>query len=489
MRLMLLAMLMVGCHEDDPSGFHRPSSEVEEVVEMTAPRPGECNTNLSDDQLGTNVMFILIDDVGNDKIGAYEEHPDPATTPTINALASEGVLFRNAYSHPGCSPTRAAVLTGRYPERTGVGAVLTYARNDWELQPEEVTIPEMLWSSPFSWSDAAIGKWHLITQPTPDKETHPNTSGFDWFQGTLVNIDTEIQNDPTPNDFYHWEKVENGVSGHSDVYNTTDIVDDALERIPQLEEPWFLYLPIHAAHGPWHAPPAELIAGEVDESSPNIVKWTASLEAADTEIARLLAGVDPEVLARTTVAIMGDNGTKGTWITAPWTSGRGKLTMFESGINVPLIVTGPLVAEPGSESAALVHAVDVLPTIAEIACVNLNELTHDDGSSVAIDGESLVPFLLDPDAEGREFVYNEALAPPGFPNHTARSEHVLRNQQFKLLTNELTGNDHLYEFVPGEYEEGPDLLAGVLTPEQQDAYDLLKDEMASFRANLVFDYP
>jgi len=469
----------------DPDTSTPPSTPTDTDTEVD----DLCSDRLRDDQLATNVLVVLLDDVGIDKIGAYGEHPDPAPTPTIDALADQGVLFRNAYSYPACSSTRAAVLTGRYGERTGVGAVLTWGLNDWELQDREIVIPEMLTESPFHWDNAAIGKWHLLVESTEDKAQRPNRQGFDWFAGNLVNIGVEILGDPQDNDFFHWERTVNGVTEHSDTYNTTVVVDDALGRIAQMQEPWFLYLPMNAAHGPWHAPPADLITSDVDDSSTNIDKFTASLEAADTEIGRLLAAIDPAVLERTTVVLMTDNGTNRSWITSPWISGtRGKLSLFESGINIPLIVTGPLVGTPGSESEALVHAVDLFPTIAEVACVEVEAIVRDDGSSVVTDGESLVPYLLDPSTPGREFLYTEAIGPPGQAEHTTRNERVFRNDRYKLIEDLLEGTDKFYEFVEGEYEEGPNLLEGDLTADQQAAYDLLKTELAAFHAGLQFEY-
>ncbi len=491
MRAILLLTALFACSPDDVGSKPRPLIDTSTDTDTDTDEPtGPCGSDLDADQHGTNVLFILIDDVGNDKIGAYGEHPEPATTPNIDSLAAEGMLFRNAYSYNLCSPTRAAAMTGRYGQRTGVGAVLTWGFTTYDLPLREVTIPEMLDRSPFSYDSAAIGKWHLVVQTAVDPNNDPNNQGFNWFQGTLSNLVAEILNDPQENDYYHWEKVENGVAEYSDVYNTTDIVDDTLAHLPQMSEPWFVYLPIHAAHGPWNAPPPDLVTVEgVDESSPDIDKWHATLEAADTEIGRLLDNMDPAVRARTTVVIMADNGTKTNWILEPWTkAGRGKGTMFESGINVPLIVNGPLVAQPGSESAALVHTVDVFSTVAEIACVDQETMVRDDGSEVIIDGQSLIPFLLDPDAEGRDFLYTEAFAPVGNPDHWSRDERVYLNTQYKLVEDWITGIDKFYEFVPGAYEEGDDLFATGLTDDQQAGYDLLKSELADFHSTLVPEY-
>src|SRR6185436_15380845 len=109
-----------------------------------------------------NVLLIVGDDIGNDFIHCYGEHPLAPPTPNIDALAADGVLFKNAYASPTCSPTRASILTGRYPFRTGLGEPI----KEWLFEPalelSEVTIPEMLnTASPTHLDNTAIGKWHL----------------------------------------------------------------------------------------------------------------------------------------------------------------------------------------------------------------------------------------------------------------------------------------------------------------------------------------
>ncbi len=105
-----------------------------------------------------DIMLIIADDLGVDRVACYAEHPDAGHTPTIDSLAASGVLFRNAWSNPTCSPTRATLLTGRYGFRSGIGRVIDCCIDNEDLSLEAVTLPDLL--SP-GYATSAIGKWHL----------------------------------------------------------------------------------------------------------------------------------------------------------------------------------------------------------------------------------------------------------------------------------------------------------------------------------------
>ncbi|HTE05817.1 MAG TPA: sulfatase-like hydrolase/transferase, partial [Planctomycetota bacterium] len=108
-----------------------------------------------------NVLLLVADDLGVDRVGAYAAVPDPGHTPRIDALAAQGVLFRNAYANPVCSPTRITLLTGKYGFRTGMGLAMNYALDTFEVSPSEVCLPEAL--AP-SYRSFVFGKWHMSTK-------------------------------------------------------------------------------------------------------------------------------------------------------------------------------------------------------------------------------------------------------------------------------------------------------------------------------------
>ena len=190
-----------------------------------------------------NVLVVLIDDVGVDKLQLYGSDLAPPT-PTLDRLAAEGMRFDRAYAAPVCSPTRGILLTGNHPSRNELGWIVDTGNREGMLPLEAVTIPEAL---PDEWSNSAVGKWHLAGPSAEHYLDHPNLSGFDWYAGSPGNPAY------AGDGYYNWDRNENGVITESPVYMTTDTVDTALERIATLEEPWFVYVAFNAAHGPLSA--------------------------------------------------------------------------------------------------------------------------------------------------------------------------------------------------------------------------------------------
>ena len=156
----------------------------------------------------------------DDLYGHPGEGASPGPTPTLDGLAAEGVLFRNAYAYPTCSPTRAATLTGRLGFRTGVGLV------GGDLDVAETTLPELV-ASPHR--NAALGKWHLGGSDAD----HPVDSGFDYYAGALGG---------GVGNYTSWSKVTNSAAGIAvtqngyDVYATTDTIDEASAQIAAFGE-------------------------------------------------------------------------------------------------------------------------------------------------------------------------------------------------------------------------------------------------------------
>lgn len=424
-----------------------------------------------------NVLVLLTDDQGVDKVGVYGEHPTPPPTPNIDAFAAEGVLFRNAYAAPICSPGRAALLTGRYGRRTGIGGVIQL-HDGSALSPGEVLIPEMLALADVPYTNSGIGKWHLASIDAPNGLDHPNVAGFDHYAGALANLYDTIDDDGERYGYTHWEKVTDGVLTVEDRYATTVQVDDALDAIATLPEPWFVYVGFSAPHEPLDPPPVELapISGALSVLSPRPLLYAAVVEALDTEIGRLLGSIDPDVKARTTIFLMSDNGTPAHAILAPWNPQRGKDTPFEAASNVPLIVVGPQVGAPGTESAALVHAVDLFATIAEIAGLSLG----DDGplAEVAHDGLSLLPLLADPAADWpREVVHVEKFLPAGLPPYHV-DWRISRDASFKVI--EVLPALPLVYDLRGRVDDGEPISVDDLPADDRAEVDRLNAAHAAF---------
>jgi arylsulfatase B len=410
-----------------------------------------------------NVLLLIADDLGVDLVGAYHEHPDPAKTPVIDALASQGLLFRNAYADPVCSPSRASLITGRDCRRTGFGWGTNWFKEGTELPLSEVCIPEAL---PAAYRSFAIGKWHLGSLKLSGP-LHPNLQGFEHFRGC-----TGIFPDFIGNGYYDWTKITDGVASQCTTYATTMTVDDALELIQSAgSDPWFAYVAFNAPHAPFHKPPANLhtynLPANIQTSIPVHVK--ATTEAMDTEIGRLLDTLGPAVLANTYVIFVGDNGTDKPATTPPFDPNKAKGTVYEGGINVPLIITGPGVAT--GEVAGLVSITDLFATITELT----------GSGAMADDSVSLVPYFSQPSLPSlRATAYSEFFKPNGEGAYSMRLR-ALRGPRYKLMYSYTLSNlptaKRFFDLQADPWET-QNLLDGPLTPEQQAAHDALAADLA-----------
>jgi len=406
-----------------------------------------------------NVMVLVMDDVGVDMLGAYGVHPSFPPTPNIDALIADGVLFERCYTPPSCSPTRAAVLTGRLSFRTGLGQPVNELQPEPALELDERTLPEVLAAgSARPIASSAIGKWHLGSESAGGAD-HPNLQGFEWFDGPLGNL----FNNQT---YFNYGKIRNGVRYPSTVYATTDQVNDALGRIAAMPEPWFLWLGFSAAHTPLHAPPAHLhtytLAG--DPSATPYEHYCAMVQAMDTELGRLLAGIPPDVRARTTVVLLGDNGSPQQVVVPPSVPSQSKGSLFEGGVRVPLVISGHQVAARGQRCASLVQTVDLFPTIVGLFDADLAQGV---GDNRPIDGLDLAPYLADVAAAPlRSCVMVDKFEPNGFGPYTDQGA-MIRDPRWKLIRR--SGLPDAFFDLEGLDREGVDLNAGPLDGEQQKA--------------------
>lgn len=434
-----------------------------------------------------NVLIVLLDDVGVDKVAVYGEHPDPPRTPVLDGLAAEGLLFRNAYANPSCSPTRISVLTGRHPSRTGVGRWLSPWDTEWDLQDQERTLAEVLADAPRPYETAAIGKWHMVSFHRDDPARQPQSQGFHTHRGSLANLKMAVQDDDTERDYWYWEKSDQGSLAWHQVYATTDTVDDAIAMLETLEPPWLLYVALNAPHIPAHEPPADLLAEPLPADPSHPALYAAMLEAADTELGRLLASLTETQRATTTLFVAGDNGTPEDAITPPFDASREKGSVHENGVRVPLFALGPHVASPGRETAALVQLTDLFSTAAVLGGVDPQALQTDDGTPIRVDGLSLLPILADPNASVRDVVFTEGFHPPGPPPYDTH-ERMVRDGTHKLIwSQDETGavSQQFFRFSSEHVDEGPDLLAaGPLGDEDQAACGRLGRAMAKTVAGL-----
>ncbi len=429
------------------------------LVACGGPSDGPAPGVKSDAEERHNVLLIIADDLGVDKMSIYQpEFNRLPPTPNLDSLAARGVRFDNAWSSPSCSPTRAAMLTGRYPRRTGVGRAFGTYEPD-VLSYDERTLPEAL--AEVGYDSSAAGKWHLSSAEY-DYETSPLLHGFSWHAGSIFNFSEPALNGANTT-YFDWEKAVNGVLTRSSTYATIDTTNDAVDRIEQMSEPWLLWVAYNAPHHPLHTPPPHLFTQERSSSPTQRELFNLDVEALDTEIGRLLGAMSTEVAARTTVIFIGDNGTSGL-ITDVVGERRAKGTVHEGGIHVPFIVAGPVVAAPGTVSEALVGTLDVFATAAEIAGAEAGD----------VDAISLVPILADPTLPGPEVLYMEKFRPNGFGPYVNYSR-ALRDERYKVIhVQDVNGLDDwgFYDLQVDPWEDH-NLVDVGLTVDEQHVFDNL----------------
>jgi arylsulfatase A-like enzyme len=343
-----------------------------------------------------NIIFILADDFSYMDIGAN----NPKTfyeTPNIDVLAKQGMRFTAGYAAcPVCSPTRASIMTGKYPSRTGItdyipgmrNAKLLSAPNAKQLALEEVTIAEALRDA--GYTNFFAGKWHL-----GHREYAPNAQGF---AADLVE----------KNGGFHPPSDLPPVTPKTDPKLTDRIADEAVTFIAaNKDKPFFAYLPFHAVHVPIGARPDLVEKYEKKKASAPAEAWgaertskvrlvqnnavyAAMIEQMDTAIGRVLAALDRQgITERTVVIFMSDNGGLATaegYSTSNLPLRGGKGWLYEGGVREPWIVCVPGMTKPGSVCDVPVISTDFYPTVLELAGLPLMPQQH-------CDGVSLVPLL------------------------------------------------------------------------------------------------
>ncbi|MBY5933948.1 sulfatase-like hydrolase/transferase [Tateyamaria omphalii] len=300
-----------------------------------------------------NVLLVIADDMGLDASACYTVGNQQAAMPTLERLCSEGLVFENAYAYPTCSPTRAALMTGRYAAHTGIGGVVVWNRASPGLSTDEVSLFDIVTNA--GYAAALFGKWHIGTRV--DGFDHPAALGVPEYFGPYTGA---------LKDYGSWTAIENGEEVEVTDYATSALTDRAIDWIGGQDNPWFLWLAYNAPHAPFHVPPAELLGSAAGvEMATNLSKYQAMLTAMDTEFGRLLDSLDAETRANTVVIFIGDNGSPNQVARDLYAPNGAKGSLYEGGIHVPMIVSGPGIT-PG-RTDALVQVNDIHATIAAMA--------------------------------------------------------------------------------------------------------------------------
>jgi arylsulfatase A-like enzyme len=330
-----------------------------------------------------NILMILVDDLGYGDLSSYGAKD--LKTPSIDALMAAGVRMDRFYANcPVCSPTRAALLSGRYQDLVGVpGVIRTHDRASWGfLDPKAPLITDVLKTA--GYRTALIGKWHLgLNSPNT-----PNERGFDHFHGWLGDM---------MDDYYQhmrhrirYMRRQNELikpKGHAtDLFTQWSI--DYLEQSRSDTKPFFLYLAYNAPHTPIQ-PPAEWLAKVKDREQgigERRAKLVALIEHLDDGIGKVIAALKANgQYENTLILFTSDNGGQlnvGA-SNGPWRSG--KTHVYDGGLRVPFCAVWPGKIQPGTNVAVRALTMDLYPTMAEAAGADFEH---------AIDGRSILPSLL-----------------------------------------------------------------------------------------------
>lgn len=340
-----------------------------------------------------NILFIMVDDLGYGDLSSYGA--TDLKTPHIDALIAAGMRFDHFYANcPVCSPTRAALLTGMYPDNAGVpGVVRTEIEGrhtNWgKLREDAVLLPAQLKKA--GYHTAIVGKWHLGL----DEPDRPTDRGFDFFHGFLGDMMDDYYKHLRHGRHYmrrNTEKVD--PEGHATDIFSDWAIDYIEERAPK-DDPFFLYLAYNAPHTPIQ-PPRDWFEKVMDRErangmTENRARLVALIEHMDHGIGRVVEALKETGEFENTVTVFtSDNGGQ---VNVEGRNGDlhgGKQDMWEGGIRVCTGVTWPDRIEPGSNGGDQVSlTMDFYPTLCEIAGAGLPEV-----ATAPLDSRSFLPVLL-----------------------------------------------------------------------------------------------
>jgi len=323
----------------------------------------------SSDNSKPNILVILVDDLGYSDLscnGGYD-----IQTPNIDKLFEEGMTFKGFYANcTVCSPTRASLLTGCYPDKVGVpGVIRTHETNSWGFLSEDaVTLPQVLKGA--GYETALIGKWHLGLE-SPNK---PNDRGFDFFHGFLGDMmDDYWTHLRHGNNYMRLNEQEIEPAGHAtDIFSQWAV--NYLQEAKKKEKPFFLYLAYNAPHFPIQ-PPEDWFE-KVKEREPGIsekrAKNVAFVEHMDYGIGKVMEALDKTGLDKNTLIVFSsDNGGH---LPSGALNGElrgGKQDMYEGGIKVPTCFVWNGKIKSGTSTENLGLTMDIFPTLCEVAGVSL----------------------------------------------------------------------------------------------------------------------
>ena len=404
-----------------------------------------------------NLILILTDDHGYGDVSTY--HRSDVATPNIDRLAADGMLFTAMRSNcTVCSPSRAAILTGRYPDRVGVpGVIRTQPNDSWGyFNPNVPTLGNEL--SDAGYQTGIIGKWHLGLE-SPNL---PNERGFHFFHGFLGDMmDSYTTHLRHGNNYMRLNHDPITSQGHATELFTDWAIDFLKTRSQQPDQPFFLYLAYNAPHFPIE-PPVEWLQ-RVRQRNPNLsearAKNVAFVEHLDSNIGRLLDTLDSLGLTQNTlVAFTADNGGSlpHGQNNDPWRDG--KQSHYDGGLRVPFMIRWPARIKAGSTCNYTGLNFDLFPTFVELAKGK---------PSPDLDALSLVPLFNNQVMKNdRELYFTRR---EGGQKYGGKSYEAIIYRNWKLLQNDPYSPLELYDLA-----KDPQETTDLAQQEKQIYNDLLR---------------
>lgn len=308
-----------------------------------------------------NIIIFFTDDQGYGDLSCYGA--TDFQTPHIDQLASNGIKFTDFYSAASvCTPSRAALLTGKYPKQVELHEAVLFPYSEHGLSPAEVTFPELL--KPLGYSTACVGKWHLGHL----EEFMPNEQGFDFFYGVPYSNDmdghyykhNEFQSPPLPV-FRNKEQVDDGPDQD---FLTKMWTEAAVEFIDENQDnPFFLYVAHNMPHLPWHA-------SEPFRGTSELGLYGDMIQELDWSMGEITKTLKENGLENNTIIIFTSDNGPANWREKGGTAGPlrgGKATTWEGGMRVPGIISWPAKIPKGVVSNQPISTMDLLPTFVPLA--------------------------------------------------------------------------------------------------------------------------
>lgn len=381
-----------------------------------------------------NIVFILADDMGFADLSCYGQRD--YTTPNLDRLAAEGMLFTRAYANSAvCSATRTALVTGRYQDRFEIGLEEPLGEGkDIGLPPDTPTMPGEL--RRLGYETSLVGKWHVGSIP----KYSPLKYGYDHFYGFQGGA-----TDYFAHRFHPTEPASPKTGMFDDDHPIeregymTDLLGDEAVRIirESRDKPFMISLHFNAPHWPWEGPDDAARSATMkdlhDFSGGSLATYGKMVKSLDDNVGKVMQALNDAGKANDTIVIFtSDNGGERFADVWPLTGRKGEL--LEGGLRVPLIMRWPNTIAPGSRSAQVVASMDWMPTL--LAAAGATPST-----SMQLDGDNVLPVILN-----RKPIYEREL----FWRYKANNQAAVLRGNWKLLM--LAGKSYLFDLSVDQHE-------------------------------------